>query len=67
MIVPDEEYLDFSQVPQSRGVPHAITYSVMVGLIMIFAIGAACCLLSGYGHVWPSTHSMRVDLGTLHE
>lgn len=67
MIVPDEEYLDFSQVPQSRGVPPALTYAIIVGLVMIFAIGAATCLFSGYGHEWPSTHSMRVDLGTLHE
>ena len=67
MIVRDDEYLDFSKVPESRGVPHAITYSVMVGIVMIFAIGAATCLLSGYGHVWPSTQSMRVDLGPFHQ
>jgi len=67
MIVPDEEYLDFSKVPQSRGVPKTIVYAVIVGIVMIFAIGASTCLLSGYGHEWPSTHSMRVDLGTLHE
>jgi hypothetical protein len=40
---------------------------VMVGLLMIFAIGAASFLLSGYGHVWPSDHSMRVELGPLHQ
>ena len=67
MIVPDQEYLDFSRVPESRGVPRPLTIGVIVGLLMIFAIGGASCLLSGYGHVWPSSHSMRVDLGTLHE
>lgn len=67
MIVPDEEYLDFSRVPQSRGVPRPLTYAIIIGLLMIFAIGGATCLLSGYGHEWPSSHSMRVDLGTLHE
>jgi hypothetical protein len=67
MIVRDEEYLDFSQVPQSRGIPPLIRYGVMVGLLMIFAIGAASFLLSGYGHIWPADHSMRVDLGTLHQ
>jgi hypothetical protein len=67
MIVRDDEYLDFSQVPQSRGVPPVIRYAVMVGLVMIFAIGAASCLLSGYGHVWPEDHSMRVNLGPLHQ
>ncbi|MGA8535035.1 MAG: hypothetical protein WB615_13085 [Candidatus Tumulicola sp.] len=66
MIVRDEEYLDFSQVPQSRGVPTSIRYAVIIGLIVIFAIGASTCLLSGYGHVWPSDHSMRVQLGPPH-
>jgi len=66
MIVPDEEYLDFSSVPQSRGVPPPIRYAVMVGIVAIFVIGAACCLLAGYGHHWPSTQSMRVDLGPFH-
>jgi hypothetical protein len=67
MIVRDEEYLDFSQVPQSRGVPNLIVYAGLIGLVMIFTIGAATCLFSGYGHHWPATTSMRVDLGTLHE
>ena len=67
MIVSDSEYLDFSEVPQSRGIPPVIRYAVIVGLIMIFAIGGATVLLSGYGHVWPSDHSMRVNLGTLHQ
>ena len=66
MIVPDEEYLDFTSVPQSRGVPRAITYAVMVGIVAIFVIGAACCLLAGYGHVWPATQSTRMDLGPFH-
>jgi hypothetical protein len=67
MIVSDSEYLDFSEVPQSRGIPPVIRYAVIVGLVMIFAIGGATVLLSGYGHVWPSDHSMRVNLGTLHQ
>ena len=67
MIVSDSEYLDFSEVPQSRGIPPVIRYAVIVGLIMIFAIGGATVLLSGYGHVWPADHSMRVNLGTLHQ
>ncbi len=66
MIVSDNEYLDFSRVPQSRGIPKAIVYAVAVGLVVIFAIGASCCLLSGYGHKWPATSTMRVDLGPYH-
>jgi hypothetical protein len=67
MIVPDSEYLDFSEVPQSKGIPKSIVYSGIIGLIMIFAIGASVVLLAGTGHHWPAASSMRVDLGTLHE
>jgi hypothetical protein len=67
MIVPDSEYLDFSQVPESKGIPKSIIYSGILGLIMIFAIGASVILLAGDGHHWPAASSMRVDLGTLHE
>jgi hypothetical protein len=67
MIVPDSEYLDFSQVPESKGIPKSIIYSGIIGLAMIFAIGASVVLLSGDGHHWPASSSMRVDLGTLHE
>jgi hypothetical protein len=67
MIVPDSEYLDFSQVPQSKGIPRTIVYSGIIGLIMIFAIGASVVLLAGNGHKWPAATSMRVPLGDLHE
>ncbi|HEY1656433.1 MAG TPA: hypothetical protein VGF86_15125 [Candidatus Tumulicola sp.] len=67
MIVPDEEYLDFSKVPQSRGVPKVLLYSGLIGLLMIFAIGAATVLNSGYGHQWPPMSTTRVDLHELHE
>jgi hypothetical protein len=67
MIVPDSEYLDFSQIPESKGIPKSIIYSGIIGLVMIFAIGASVVLLSGVGHHWPAASSMRVDLGTLHE
>ena len=67
MIVPDEEYLDFSRVPESRGVPKVLVVSGLVGLLMIFMIGAASCLFSGYGHQWPATHTLRTDLGPFHE
>jgi hypothetical protein len=67
MIVPDEEYLDFSRVPESRGVPKVLVVSGLVGLLMIFMIGAASCLYSGYGHKWPATRTLRADLGPFHE
>jgi hypothetical protein len=67
MIVPDSEYLDFSQVPRSKGVPKSIVYSGIIGLIMIFAIGASVVLLAGNGHHWPAATTMRVPLPSYHE
>lgn len=62
MIVRDDEYLDFSKVPESRGVPSALYRVVVVGLLIIFAIGAFVVLESGYGHHWPSNTTLRVPL-----
>lgn len=62
MIVRDDEYLDFSKIPESRGVPTGLYRVVAIGLLMIFAIGGAVVLLSGYGHHWPATTTMRVPL-----
>jgi hypothetical protein len=67
MIVPDSEYLDFSQVPKSAGIPSIIVWSGIIGLIAIFAIGGSVILNASSGHHWPATSTMRVDLGTLHE
>ena len=65
MIVRDDEYLDFSKVPESRGVPSALYRVVAVGVLVIFAIGAAVCLQSGYGHHWPANTTLRVPLKEL--
>ena len=62
MIVRDDEYLDFSKVPESRGIPKSLQRTVGIGLIVIFAIGASVCLMSGYGHHWPSNTTLRVPL-----
>ncbi|MBV9718796.1 MAG: hypothetical protein JOZ77_05725 [Candidatus Eremiobacteraeota bacterium] len=62
MIVRDDEYLDYSRIPESRGIPAALHWFAIVGLLIIFAIGGAVCLLSGYGHHWPATTTLRVPL-----
>lgn len=62
MIVRDDEYLDFSKVPESRGVPPFLYRVVAIGLLIIFAIGGAVVLMSGYGHHWPSNTTLRVPL-----
>jgi hypothetical protein len=67
MIVRDDEYLDFSKVPESRGVPTFLYRVVALGILAIFAIGASVVLNGGYGHEWPSPTSQRTDLGPLHD
>ncbi len=62
MIVRDDEYLDFSRVPESRGIPSALARVAVVGLLIIFAIGASVCLMSGYGHHWPANTTLRAPL-----
>jgi hypothetical protein len=62
MIVRDDEYMDFSKVPESQGVPSSLYRVVAIGLLVIFAIGASVVLLSGYGHHWPSDTTIRVPL-----
>ncbi len=62
MIVRDDEYQDFSTVPESRGVPAALYRVVVIGVLVIFAIGGSVVLLSGYGHNWPSNTTLRVPL-----
>ena len=67
MIVRDDEFLDFSKVPESRGIPPMLYRVVMIGILGIFAVGAACVFTAGYGHAWPAAQSQRPNLGTLHE
>lgn len=62
MIERDDEYLDFSQVPESKGIPPGLTRVAVMALLMIFAIGGAVCLMSDYGHHWPSATTERVPL-----
>jgi hypothetical protein len=62
MIVRDDEYLDFNKVPESRGIPGSFYRVFAIGLLILFAIGASVCLLSGYGHHWPSATTIRVPL-----
>jgi hypothetical protein len=64
MIIRDEEYLDFSKVPESRGIPTALYRLGAVGLLIIFAIGGFVILEAGYGHHWPADKTLRVPLNS---
>jgi hypothetical protein len=64
-IVEHQNAIDFSVVPQSKGL-NTFTKAILVtGVLGIFAIGGFSAFLSGYGHVWPSSHSLRIDLGKM--
>lgn len=65
MIVKDSEYLDFSKVPQSKGVPNGIYVLAVVGLIGIFIMGGLSAFMSSSGHLWPSEKTQRMPLGEM--
>jgi hypothetical protein len=62
MIVREDERLDFSKVPESRGVPPFLYRVVAVGILVIFLIGGSVVMMSGYGHHWPSNTTLRIPL-----
>ena len=49
-------------VPTSRGIPKAVQIAVIIGIFVIFGMGAFTIAWAGYGHVWPSTQSLRIPL-----
>lgn len=65
MIVQDNEYLDFSSVPQSKGIGKQALIIVAIGVVMIFIMGGLSIGFASFGHVWPSEKSMRVDMGAM--
>ncbi|MFN2448378.1 MAG: hypothetical protein ABR508_01105 [Candidatus Baltobacteraceae bacterium] len=54
--------VDERGVPTTRGVPRAVLIAVLVGVLVIFAIGADTIALAGYGHAWPSTKTLRIPV-----
>jgi hypothetical protein len=54
--------VDERGVPASRGVPLLVRAAAMVGILSIFGLGAITIYFSTYGHVWPSTRSLRIPL-----
>jgi len=64
-MIEHQETVDFSHVPKSQGLNAGTKFILVTGVLMIFAIGGFSAFLSGYGHVWPSTHTLRIDLGKM--
>jgi hypothetical protein len=54
--------VDERGVPQSRGVPRAVQIAVIIGVFVIFWVGEYVLQNAQYGHVWPSTQSVRIPL-----
>ena len=49
-------------VPKTRGIPKVVTLAAIVGILMIFAIGAFVIVESYYGHSWPADKTLRLPL-----
>ncbi|MGB6987014.1 MAG: hypothetical protein WBD74_13670 [Candidatus Aquilonibacter sp.] len=64
-MIEHQETVDFSHVPQSKGLNTGTKVILVVGILIIFAIGGASAFFSGFGHVWPSSHTLRIDLGKM--
>jgi hypothetical protein len=62
VIAREDERLDFSQVPTSKGIPPMLYRIAAAGIIGIFLVGADVILNAGYGHHWPSPTTQRVPL-----
>lgn len=54
--------LDSRGVPSSRGLPKAVQYFALIGILVIFAIGAFVVHESWYGHQWPAAKVLRLPL-----
>lgn len=56
---------DFGTIPQSKGVPNIVFVAAVIGAIVIFMIGGAVILNSGFGRDWPSMSTTRIPLGSM--
>ena len=65
MITQEHERLDFSKVPQSRGITNLALIIMITGVIGIFIMGYLSVIMSGYGHMWPAEKTQRMDLGNM--
>ncbi|HEY8298325.1 MAG TPA: hypothetical protein VIG32_09915 [Candidatus Baltobacteraceae bacterium] len=49
-------------VPTSRGIPTAVRIAILIGCIIIFAVGGDVIFNASYGHQWPANKTLRVPL-----
>lgn len=54
--------LDERGVPTSSGTPVLVRIATIIGILLIFAVGATVISFSGYGHHWPAQKALRIHL-----
>jgi hypothetical protein len=57
------EYLDFSKLPQSKGIPRLMPMLAVAALIGVMIVAGSVISVAGYGHYWPAEKTLRVPLG----
>jgi len=65
MISHEHERLDFTRIPESKGIKTPAFIVLAIGLFGIFFMGGYSIKAAGYNHKWPAAQSMRMDLGKM--
>ncbi|HTC30373.1 MAG TPA: hypothetical protein VK702_06560 [Candidatus Acidoferrum sp.] len=64
-MIEHQDAIDFTHVPQSQGLGRGTIVILVIGLLAIFTMGGLSAFLSGWGHLWPSTTTLRMPLGNM--
>jgi hypothetical protein len=64
-MIEQQDVIDFTEPPRTEGIGRSIFVVLVVGLLMIFAMGGLSAFLSGYNHTWPSNTTLRMPLGNM--
>jgi hypothetical protein len=64
-MIEHQEVIDFTSVPASQGLGRGTIVVLVIGLLMIFAMGGMSAFFSGYQHMWPSNTTLRDPLGPM--
>ena len=80
MIVDEHDYLDFTKVPESKGIPTSVRLIASIGVLGVFIMGGLSIGMSGFGHcadatssascpntytAWPSEKTLRMPLPSI--
>jgi len=64
-MIEHQDTIDFSKVPESKGLNNTTIAIIISGVLMIFVVGGLSIGFAGFGHMWPSSHTERMDLGNM--